>query len=187
MDPEPVSAGSSVNANLLRTGQFSDLTIKCGNYNFRVHKNILCTQSPYFMSACTGGFKVRGFLRLLQASKRSSLDINGTVMLTMAQESFDNTLNFDEEDPSTVWRMLSYLYTETYNSSDPATPEYEPLSKPSELSTTYSTAPATIQCAPIVKEPRKSILNDAAVMSMAYKYRVQKVLRRLPNFELKTA
>jgi hypothetical protein len=38
---------------------FSDLTIICGNTEFKVHRNILFAQSPYFRKLLSGGFKVR--------------------------------------------------------------------------------------------------------------------------------
>ena len=45
---------------LLKTGAYSDLTIKCGKHTFHVHKNIVFTRSEYFATACKpGAFKVR--------------------------------------------------------------------------------------------------------------------------------
>lgn len=44
---------------LLETGSYSDLTIKCGHYTFRVHKNLICSRSQYFTTACKpDAFKV---------------------------------------------------------------------------------------------------------------------------------
>jgi hypothetical protein len=43
---------------LLETGKFSDLTIKCRGESFKVHKAVICPLSPFFMKACDGEFQV---------------------------------------------------------------------------------------------------------------------------------
>lgn len=44
-------------ANLLRTGEFSDLEILCGDRHFSVHKNVICCQSVPLKAMCTNGMK----------------------------------------------------------------------------------------------------------------------------------
>ncbi|KAK5674687.1 hypothetical protein LTS10_012688 [Elasticomyces elasticus] len=78
--------------DIFKTGQYSDLTIKCGERVWHVHKVIVCPQSPFFARACDGGFK----------------------------EAEDNTvaLKKAEDDPSVVQAMLSYLYTTEYSDEE---------------------------------------------------------------------
>ncbi|KAK5696857.1 hypothetical protein LTR97_008163 [Elasticomyces elasticus] len=42
---------------LLDTGYFADLTIKHGARSWAVHKSIVCSQSEFFIQACTGNFR----------------------------------------------------------------------------------------------------------------------------------
>lgn len=39
-------------------GQFTDLTIICGEKHIAVHKLVVCTHSRIFEKACTNGFEV---------------------------------------------------------------------------------------------------------------------------------
>lgn len=39
-------------------GRFTDVTIVCGDREFKCHKMVLCTQSKFFEAACFNGFKV---------------------------------------------------------------------------------------------------------------------------------
>lgn len=43
---------------LLRSGDYSDLEIKCGAETFKVHRAIVCTRSDVLARQCKGGFKV---------------------------------------------------------------------------------------------------------------------------------
>ncbi|KAK4113135.1 POZ domain-containing protein [Canariomyces notabilis] len=46
----------SSDEKLLRDGLFSDVTVKCGDRTWNLHKNILCTRSVWFERALTGRF-----------------------------------------------------------------------------------------------------------------------------------
>jgi hypothetical protein len=56
--PHTTSIHSSLSA-LYASGKFSDMVIRCGGHEFKTHRAIVCTQSPFFNKALTGGFSVR--------------------------------------------------------------------------------------------------------------------------------
>ncbi|KAI1751272.1 hypothetical protein F4782DRAFT_547687 [Xylaria castorea] len=47
----------STNVNLLKSGEYSDLTLVCEGREFRVHKAIICMQSPVIATALKSKFK----------------------------------------------------------------------------------------------------------------------------------
>ncbi|KAI1200357.1 hypothetical protein F5X97DRAFT_321586 [Nemania serpens] len=75
----------AVGAQLLRTGDYSDFTLVCGGQEFRVHKNIVCSQSPVISAALKSGFK---------EGKTNTMEVNFDVKLLKS--------------------MLDYMYTATY-------------------------------------------------------------------------
>ncbi|QGI70651.1 hypothetical protein CEK26_002985 [Fusarium fujikuroi] len=70
---------------MLKTGQYSDLTIVCGNNRYRVHRNIICARSKFFDVSCDSGFK----------------ESNGEIMLP-------------DDDPAAVQKMIGYIYNIEY-------------------------------------------------------------------------
>ncbi|KAI7240294.1 hypothetical protein KC343_g7155 [Hortaea werneckii] len=77
---------------MLKTGEYSDLTIKCGDRTFQVHKNIVCARSEYFATACA----------------------TGTIEL---QSSADPDAAKDDpslDDPDAVKLMIDFLYLHNY-------------------------------------------------------------------------
>lgn len=57
---------SSIFASLssfLFSDKFSDMTIVCGGREFRAHRVIVCSQSPFFHQALTNGFSVSTMIR----------------------------------------------------------------------------------------------------------------------------
>ena len=53
-------------STLLESGKYSDLTLKCGSRNWKVHKSVLCIQSDFFAKACDGNFKASDFIERVQ-------------------------------------------------------------------------------------------------------------------------
>ncbi|PNP79249.1 hypothetical protein FNYG_07325 [Fusarium nygamai] len=80
------NAQSEALANLLQTGDYSDLTITCGEDQYRVHKAIVCPRSNFFKAACDGKFK----------------------------EAQTGRIDLPDDDPAAVRMMIKYLYHDTY-------------------------------------------------------------------------
>jgi hypothetical protein len=49
----------------LQIGEYSDFTISTPEREFKVHKCVISLKSPFFRAACSGGFKARSLMRLL--------------------------------------------------------------------------------------------------------------------------
>lgn len=75
---------------LLKSAKYSDLTILCQGRRFLVHRAILCPSSPFFDAVCNGAFK--------EASSR--------------------IIELEEDDPDTLERMISFVYTNDYQEKD---------------------------------------------------------------------
>ncbi|KAG5659615.1 hypothetical protein KAF25_002174 [Fusarium avenaceum] len=78
---------------LLTTGDYSDLTIICGDDRYEVHKAIVCSRSPFFKRACDGNF----------------------------EESQTSEVKLPDDDPVAVQMMIEYLYRHTYMPPLPGT------------------------------------------------------------------
>lgn len=74
------------NRRLLQTGKYSDLVIKCEAREWHVHRFIICERSKFFATACDGPFL----------------------------ESSSKEIVLEDDDPTIVERLLSYLYTLDY-------------------------------------------------------------------------
>ncbi|KAF5723308.1 hypothetical protein FMUND_1942 [Fusarium mundagurra] len=73
-------------STLLHSEKFSDMTIICGEHQFKTHRAVVCTQSPFFDKAMSGNF----------------------------MESKSRSIELPEDDPDVVERFLEFLYTGTY-------------------------------------------------------------------------
>ncbi|KAI6799312.1 hypothetical protein KC363_g7669 [Hortaea werneckii] len=85
---------------LLDTGQYSDLTIKCGLRTFKVHQAIVCARSEYFAAACKPGAFKEG--------ATGTIELQSTVDPNAAKD--DPSL----DDPAAVKLMIDFLYLHDY-------------------------------------------------------------------------
>ncbi|KAK3640308.1 hypothetical protein LTR56_011904 [Elasticomyces elasticus] len=69
------------------SGRYSDLVVKCGAMQWRVHKAVLCPQCPFFEKACDGTFK----------------------------EAEEGVITLKDDEPFAVQCMLHFLYFATYS------------------------------------------------------------------------
>ena len=46
------------NNALWKTAQYSDMTVRCGYEEFKVHRAIVCQGSQFFATACNGQYQV---------------------------------------------------------------------------------------------------------------------------------
>ncbi|PMD15375.1 hypothetical protein NA56DRAFT_753909 [Hyaloscypha hepaticicola] len=74
-------------ARCFDTDDYSDLTVKCRERSWKVHRLIVCSQSRFLHAACTAGFK----------------------------EAHTGIIDLDDDDPVPVEVMLKYFYTGKYN------------------------------------------------------------------------
>ncbi|KAE8355900.1 hypothetical protein BDV28DRAFT_145699 [Aspergillus coremiiformis] len=75
--------------NITESGKYSDLTLICQGKQFRVHKAVICSQSPVLAAACDGNF----------------------------QEALSGTIDVTQFDTSTVDCMIQFLYAGEYDCS----------------------------------------------------------------------
>ncbi|KAI1013631.1 hypothetical protein LB503_010605, partial [Fusarium chuoi] len=72
--------------NLLKTGDYSDLVIVCGQARHKVHKAVICPRSAFFKAACGSEFK----------------------------EAQTGEIELPDDDPFAVSMMIEYLYHQKY-------------------------------------------------------------------------
>ncbi|KAI7218604.1 hypothetical protein KC333_g3497 [Hortaea werneckii] len=97
---EGQSASNEALRKLLDTGEYSDLTIKCGLRTFKVHKAIVCARSEYFAAAC----KPDAF----KEGATGTIELQSTADPNAAKD--DPSL----DDPAAVKLMIDFLYLHDY-------------------------------------------------------------------------
>ena len=93
--PQEMEAYARFIGQLYHTGKYSDLTLKCDDVHFKVHKAILCIRSPVFARECDGPF-IEG--------KTDHIRIGAPAA-----------------DKDSVRRMLEFIYKNDYQDDDPDT------------------------------------------------------------------
>ncbi|OJI97995.1 hypothetical protein ASPVEDRAFT_147284 [Aspergillus versicolor CBS 583.65] len=83
----PKSLIQTTMKDLFLHSQFSDMTVTCQGFTFKVHRSILCTQSDFFKAAMNGNFK----------------------------EGKGLTVDLPKDDLETIERVLSFLYFNYYS------------------------------------------------------------------------
>lgn len=71
------------NPRLLESGLFSDVTVRCGDRTWNLHKNILCSRSIWFEKALTGNF----------------------------EEAKSGIVNIENFEPEAIDSLIRYIYT----------------------------------------------------------------------------
>jgi len=113
---------------LLESGKYSDLTLTCGDDEYRVHRAIVCPHSAFFEAACGGDFAVN--YPSAESIGPVSTKADGN------QEASSRTIALVDDDPETVQRMLSYMYSFDYQDErHELQPEVEDSDEQSSLPT----------------------------------------------------
>jgi hypothetical protein len=85
MSPSQLTRLLALNSEILKDGKYTDMTIKCGEAIFKLHKSIVCTQSKPLAAAFNGRFK----------------------------ESEDSTIILEDDEPEVFDAMVHFLYEQT--------------------------------------------------------------------------
>ncbi|KAF7504601.1 hypothetical protein GJ744_002028 [Endocarpon pusillum] len=72
--------------SFLESGHFADFTIKCKGHGWKVHKVIISAECGFFRRMCMSNFK----------------------------EAVEGAVDFPEDDPKLIARLILFLYTEYY-------------------------------------------------------------------------
>lgn len=107
MAAEPKDALSRGLVHLYESGEYSDLTVKCGLRSFKVHKSVLCPRSKYFATACRKGTFKEG---------------QEGVITLKAVDNGPDADNDAADDPHAVEMMMEYFYRMDHKVSDLASP-----------------------------------------------------------------
>ncbi|ESZ93395.1 hypothetical protein SBOR_6215 [Sclerotinia borealis F-4128] len=102
-DNSPIDTTKALWARMMSANEYSDFIIKCHSRIFHVHRIVVCTQSKPIQAAANGNFL----------------------------ESVTGILELEDDDPSTVARMINFFYLQDYDDSstseEAAKEDYGPL------------------------------------------------------------
>ncbi len=152
----------------LESSKVSDMTVRCGSEEFKLHKAIVCPRSNFFAEACDGQFQV--IHSSLQYPARRI-----TLLTLQFQETETSTIVLEDDDPPTVRRMLTYLYTLAYDDEGDVASAQHYQVKGTEANTSQAqntmTAPPR---PPSAKELSRHVkmINNVILCAVAQKYGV---------------
>lgn len=93
---------------MLASGEYYDLTIKCGQNSYKVHKNIVCTRAKFFRRAIRFGGKVRK-----KTCEKANLAT--CIILISQKETQESEIDLSAEDAAIIKLLVQYLYEAEYN------------------------------------------------------------------------
>ncbi|ATZ57217.1 hypothetical protein BCIN_14g03750 [Botrytis cinerea B05.10] len=146
-----MSGTSSLLVRMLDTGRYSDLTIKCGNKVFRVHRNVVCLQSRPLAAHVDGAFL----------------------------EALTGEINLPDDHPAIVERIIKFLYTGDFDATPSIDEIVEDASNlyfqesPIEASDEESTALVEETVFQVVDRSLEILTICTRVFIMAEKYDIQ--------------
>ncbi|AEO55662.1 hypothetical protein MYCTH_2299733 [Thermothelomyces thermophilus ATCC 42464] len=143
---------------LFKEGTYSDLTITCGNDEYKVHKAIICPRSSFFAKACDGLF----------------------------QEGNTGVVSLPDDDPQAVRLMMHYFYHLDYprqrevkhgflNKSQSTNPKSDVVTNPGSTSgkTSNKTPKSAYSVPPHQGFEVPNLTIHARLYALAEKYDVQ--------------
>lgn len=90
--------------SILQSGDFADITIKCGHTEIKAHSVIISARSDFFRAACQGPWKVP-YNSCLGPSH---------IILIVVQEAFTRVIELPEDDSKVCNTLLQFMYTGDY-------------------------------------------------------------------------
>lgn len=158
-------------SGILESSKDSDMTVRCGSEEFKLHKAIVCPRSKFFAEACDGQSQVIH-------SSLQYLARRITLLTLQFQEAETSTIVLEDDDPPSVRRMLTYLYTLAYDDEgDVASAQhYQVKGTKANISQAQDTMTAPPR-PPSAKELSRHVkmINNVIVCAIAQKYGIEEL------------
>ena len=163
------------NSEIWGSSKYSDLTVRCGSQDFKLHRAIVCPRSTFFAAACDGQFHVHKIsIRQLTSCE--------SVLTSLFQEAQTCTIVLKEDDPPTVRRMLTYLYTLTYDDEGDAASAEHYMVNGAKISKAAPTLSPPLSEEELSRHAK--MMNNVVVYAVAQKYDISE-LKELATFKFR--